>query len=405
MQRAQRSPAWTARLVSGLCCLCLLSQSSCWIGQLPLHRALTVARRAAPAEPRSGIDWDNLGFGLTTKDTKVAIATCEKGSAWKGFRTQPYGPLPLEPAATILNYGQGIFEGMKAYRTTKGRIVLFRPEMNAQRIAAGAERFLMPPVPGELFLEMCGAVVRENADWVPPAGKGELYLRPLLFGSGGALGVGASPEYTCVIFAAPVGKYFSGAGARLKLESEHQRAAPLGVGDVKAAGNYAPCFAAQKAAKEAGYSDVLYLDVSGQKIEEAAASNFFCLGKDKVLRTPSLGTILPGVTRDTVIKLAESVAAKGHPELAGVQVGDVSPSVIFEAKEAFVCGTGAGISPVAHVGGSQGSVDLDSPGPVTRQLKDSLKALQQETAPDEWGWLWDPLSGQEAPSSRVAKLK
>eukprot|EP00913_Durusdinium_trenchii_P004772 g4432.t1 len=178
---------------------------------------------------------------------------------------------PAHTHATVLNYGQGIFEGLKAFRTSKGRTVLFRPEKNAQRMASGAERFLMPPVPKELFLEMCYEAVRANADWVPPEGKGSLYLRPLLMGSGAALGVGPSPEFTFVIYVAPVGRtrhretgrwtrhgprstrrYFSGGGARLRVETSHHRAADLGVGYVKAAGNYAPCFQPQKDAKEKG---------------------------------------------------------------------------------------------------------------------------------------------------------
>lgn len=322
----------------------------------------------------------------------MAVAVGTKDGGWAGFRMEDYGPLSLEPAATILNYGQGIFEGLKAYRTTTGRIVLFRPEMNAQRMAAGARRFLMPPVPEALFLEMCAAVVRDNADWVPPSGSGELYLRPLLFGSGAALGVGPSSDYTLAIFAAPVGRYFKGGGARLRIEEDHQRAAPRGVGDVKAAGNYAPCFGAQKQAKEAGFSDVLYLDVGGERIEEAAASNFFCIGQDGILRTPSLGTILPGVTRDSVIQLAQQLGSSGSSAVRGVEVGPVSIDTVMTAAEAFVTGTGAGVTPVAHISTQSRSVDLKSPGSVTAALQDALRDIQQERVPDVHGWLWDPFA-------------
>eukprot|EP00434_Breviolum_minutum_P009493 symbB.v1.2.008358.t2/scaffold524.1/size192337/7 len=210
------------------------------------------AAHAAPPPPRSTVEWDNLGFGLTTKDTNMVVATCPRDGEWNSFKTEPYGALRLEPSATVLNYGQGIFEGLKAFRTSKGRIVLFRPDKNAQRMASGAERFLMPPVPKELFLEMCYEAVRKNADWVPPEGKGALYLRPLLMGSGAGLGVGPSPEFTFVIYVAPVGSYFAGGGARLRVETSHHRAADMGVGYVKAAGNYAPCFLPQKDAKEKG---------------------------------------------------------------------------------------------------------------------------------------------------------
>ncbi|CAE8630944.1 unnamed protein product [Polarella glacialis] len=339
----------------------------------------------------------------------MVVAKCQKDGEWADFQVQPYGPMEMEPAATVLNYGQALFEGMKAHRTSKGRIVLFRPEMNARRMARGAERFLMPPIPEKLFLEMCGAAVRANADWVPPEGKGELYLRPLLIGSGGALGVGASPEYTFVIYAAPVGRYFSGAGARLLVEGSHNRAAPLGTGDVKAAGNYAPCFAPQKAAKDAGYSDILYLDASGEHIEEAAASNFFCVDKDGVLRTPDLGTILPGVTRDSTLHLARLMAAAGEAGLKGVKEGSVSVEDVLASSEAFVTGTGAGVTPVAHVAVSRKgfglqdilrashqdtklSADFLTPGPVVSGLQEALRAVQRELRPDTDGWLWDAFS-------------
>merc|ERR1719253_2168503 len=279
----------------------------------------------------------------------MAVARVQRDGSWDTFQLEPYGPLQLEPATTALNYGQSIFEGMKAFRTEAGRIVLFRPEMNARRIAEGAERFMMPPVPDELFVKAAAAVVRANADWVPPVGMGELYLRPVLFGSGAALGVGPSPEYTLVIYAAPVGKYFKANGARMKVETEHHRAAPLGCGDVKAAGNYAPCFASQAAARAAGFSDIVYLDAAGKYVEEAAASNLFCLGGDGVLRTPSLGTILGGITRLSVLQLARELMASGESGLKGVEETSVTLDDIRGAKEAFVTGTGAGVTPIEHI--------------------------------------------------------
>eukprot|EP00931_Biecheleriopsis_adriatica_P087450 TRINITY_DN61915_c0_g1_i1.p1 TRINITY_DN61915_c0_g1~~TRINITY_DN61915_c0_g1_i1.p1 ORF type:complete len:403 (-),score=85.67 TRINITY_DN61915_c0_g1_i1:7-1215(-) len=351
-------------------------------------RRLHTSRYAAAPEPRDGVDWDNLGFGLTTKDTQMVIATCQRGGEWDSFEVKPYGAMQLEPSATILNYGQGIFEGMKAYRTSKGRIVLFRPEMNAKRMEQGARRFLMPPVPQKLFLEMCAAAARANADWVPPAGKGELYMRPLLMGSGASLGVGPSPEFSFVIYAAPVGRYFSGSGARLLVETGHSRASELGVGHVKAAGNYAPCFAPQAAAKESGFSDVLYLDASGKYIEEAAASNFFCV-RDGVLHTPSLGTILPGVTRDSTIQLARRLAESGDADIQSVEEASISVEDVLGASEAFVTGTGAGVTPVAHVEGAAGTVDMPTPGPVTKKLQESLRNLQLELEHDGDDWLWD----------------
>lgn len=341
-------------------------------------------------EPRAGVDWDNLGFGLTTKETQMLVAKCPGDGAWSDYTLVPYGPLPIEPAATALNYGQSIFEGMKAHRTAKGRIVVFRPEMNAYRLEDGAKRFVIQPIPGKLFLEMVAAVVRANADWVPPAGKGDLYLRPLLFGSGGALGVAPSPEFTMVIYVAPVGKYFA-SGARLKVESGHQRAAPRGVGSTKAAGNYAPCFEAQAAVKAKGFSDVIYLDaVAGANLEEAASSNLFVLGKDGILRTPKLGTILPGVTRNSILQLASHLAnLKAHEGLKGVEETGVTVEMALDATEVVLTGTGAGLSPVAHLADDSRSVDLQLPGPVTTFLQEQLLAIRLEAAPDLFGWLWD----------------
>lgn len=345
--------------------------------------------------PREGVNWEGLGFGLTTKDTHIVIAKSQPGGTWQEPQVKPYGPLPLEPSATILNYGQGIFEGMKAYRTHKGRIVLFRPEMNAKRFADGAERFLMPPVPEDLFLKMCGAAVRANADWVPPVSKGELYMRPLLFGSGGGLGVGPSSEYTFVIFVAPVEKPGS---ASLRLEAQHQRAAPLGVGGVKAAGNYAPCFAAQREANQAGFSDVVYLDVTGKFVEEAASSNLFCLGRDGILRTPELGTILPGITRESIIQLAQDSisSSDGPPSLKGVSVEPLHATALLDAAEIFVTGTGAGVRPISRIDGGNsaavGSTDLPCPGPVTEYLATQLQQVTTEAAEDTRGWLWDVFS-------------
>jgi len=358
----------------------------------------------APPAPRLGVDWDNLGFGLTTKDTQMVVATCPLGGQWSTFEARPYGPLSIEPACTALNYGQSIFEGMKAFRTVQDRVVLFRPEMNAQRLTAGAERFMMPPLSGEFFMEMCAAAVRANADWIPPAGKGEMYLRPLLFGSGAALGVSPSPEYTCVIYVAPVGRYFKGKAARLQVSSGHNRAAPLGVGGAKAAGNYAPCFRAQAASRANGFSDVLYLDCGGKHIEEAAASNFFMVDKAGVLRTPLLGTILPGITRDSVLHLARHLVAEGGSGLTGVEVGHLTLDSLKEASEAFVTGTAAGVTPVEQVSGGDGEAfDLPAPGPIAALLEAHLRGIQLEQKEDLFGWLWDPYNEAEASAHRLAR--
>eukprot|EP00933_Yihiella_yeosuensis_P008601 TRINITY_DN114138_c0_g1_i1.p1 TRINITY_DN114138_c0_g1~~TRINITY_DN114138_c0_g1_i1.p1 ORF type:complete len:402 (+),score=55.67 TRINITY_DN114138_c0_g1_i1:96-1301(+) len=342
-------------------------------------------------QPRTGIEWNKLSFSLATRETRMILANCEYGKMWSPCRSEPYGPLSLEPSATILNYGQGIFEGIKAYRTSKGRIVLFRPQKNALRAADGARRLLMPPVPMQLFIEACSMAVRENADLVPPCGEGALYLRPLVFGSGADLGVKPSSEYTFLIYVSPVGNYFGPGtkGARMQLCKESQRAAPSGQGHIKAVGNYAQCFSAQKNAKADGFSDVIYLDVSGEFIDEAAASNTFFVDSNRVIHTPQLGSILPGVTRDSIIQLARRLKS----EDIQLQVGKVHSDVVFNAQEAFLTGTGAGITPVEHIGSEDESVTFDQvPGPVTQLLAQALQDIQLERVEDKMSWLHDPFA-------------
>ena len=199
------------------------------------------------------------------------IAHCDLATqTWTTSGLQPYGPLQISPSAQALNYGQAVFEGMKAQRSAKGRIVLFRPDCNAERMAAGAARLSMIAAPEELFLEGVHATVRANADWVPPAGKGSFYLRPLLFGDGPILGLGPAPTYTLVIFGAAVGAYFKTGQLTpidLIVETRFHRAAPGGMGGTKCAGNYSPVLVTQLAAKKEGYSDVVSGSVGARRMQ------------------------------------------------------------------------------------------------------------------------------------------
>lgn len=174
----------------------------------------------------------------------------------------------------------------------------------------------------------------------------------------------------------------------MQLCTEHHRAAPLGVGGVKTIGNYAQCFSAQRDARADGFSDVIYVDVSGNYIEEAAAANFFCVDADRTLHTPQLGQILPGVTRDTVMQLAGRFRSEG----VHLQVGKVTLETALAAREAFLCGTGAGLTPIGHLSAGDAAVDFDVPGPVTSLLQKALDDIQQERAEDEHGWLYDPYA-------------
>ena len=329
-------------------------------------------------------DWDSLTFSLTPTET-MYITETEGDEPWMPGRLQPYGNIPMSPAAGVLNYGQGLFEGMKAFRTSKGRVVFFRPEENARRMQRGADRLKMPPVPESVFVDAAEQVVAANINWVPPTGKGAMYVRPLLMGSGPILGVAPAPSYTLLIYATPVGPYFKGGvnAIDLLISERHHRAAPGGSGGVKAIGNYAPGMKPSKEAKADGYAEVIYLDAETHTcIEEVGAANFFCV-KDGVIYTPELtGTILPGITRDSIIQLARHFGYSVHETR-------VSAEFAMTSDEAFCCGTAAVISPIGSIThGDEKRVYGDGlPGKVTNQLYDALTGIQNETEEDVFGWL------------------
>ena len=207
------------------------------------------------------IDWDSLTFSLTPTDT-MYITNAEMGEPWMPGELIPYGDMKISPAAGVLNYGQGLFEGMKAYRTSKDRVVFFRPEENARRMQRGADRLKMPPVPESIFVDAVEQCVKANLRWLPPMGKGAMYVRPLLMGSGPILGVAPAPSYRFLVYVTPVGPYFKGGvkAIDLLISDVHHRAAPGGSGGVKAIGNYAPGMMPSRDAKEQGFAEIIYLD-------------------------------------------------------------------------------------------------------------------------------------------------
>jgi len=319
------------------------------------------ASHHAPPDP--SLPWDTFGFGLNDVRTeymwldKVRLATSDDDTAASNgvlFSQScrdclvPLAPLSLHPAATVLNYGQSLFEGLKAFRRADGTIALFRPEKNARRMSDGARRLLLPPVDEAAFVAAADAVVRSNAKFVPPMGKGALYLRPLLFGSGEGLGVKPSAESTFCIYCSPVGNYFKGGLKAISLQAVegYSRAAPGGSGGIKAGGNYAPPFRVQKEVRSRGYDEALFLDARhGEAIEEAGASNFFAVFPNNTIVTPPLntGTILPGVTRASIIELARRECQ------CEVYERRITIDDLEDACEAFCCGTGASITPVGRV--------------------------------------------------------
>ncbi|KAH1124230.1 hypothetical protein GLYMA_06G050100v4 [Glycine max] len=275
---------------------CFASQSS----PLPSHNP------SYRDDEYADVDWDSLGFGLMPTDYMYITKCCEGQNFGQGQLSR-YGNIELSPSAGVLNYGQGLFEGTKAYRKENGGLLLFRPEENAIRMKTGAQRMCMASPSIDHFVDALKQTVLANKRWVPPPGKGSLYLRPLLLGTGPVLGLAPAPEYTFLIFASPVRNYFKEGSAPLNLyvEENFDRASSRGTGNVKTISNYAPVLMAQIQAKKRGFSDVLYLDSDTKKnLEEVSSCNIF-IAKGKCISTPATnGTILSGITRKSVIEIA-----------------------------------------------------------------------------------------------------
>jgi len=331
-------------------------------------------------------NWDDIGFGVT-KTSKMFVATCDLNGEWTQGELTDWKNLELDPSSQVLNYGQSIFEGMKASHSAKDRVVLFRPTENAARLEEGALRMSMPPVPRDLFVKAVKSVVAANFPWVPPHGKGSLYLRPLLMGTGPILGLGPAPSYTFLIYTSPVGSYFKGGQLvpiDLLVETRFHRAAPGGMGGTKAAGNYSPVLVTQLAAKKEGFADVLYLDaVENKYIEEVSSCNMFVV-KGKNIATPPLGgTILPGITRKSVIQIARDA---GYT----VEERPVSVDELCEADEVFCTGTAVVVSPVGSVTYKGTKYQFGEPGvvgPIGQQMYTKLTDLQFERSDDPYGWV------------------
>ena len=340
---------------------------------------------ATEIEEKIDINWDELTFSVTPTKS-MYYTTCREGEEWKPGNLIPYGDISLSPAACVINYGQGLFEGMKAYRTAKGNIGMLRPFENARRIQAGCRRLCMPELPEDLFWDAIRQVVKDNEMYIPPMGKGALYLRPLLFGSGPVLGVKPAPEYTFLIYVSPVGPYFKGAmsGIHLKVVEDYHRAPQYGTGGVKAIGNYAGGMYPARLVKSEDFKEVVYLDAREEKyIEEVGAANFFLI-KGNVLASPELdGSILPGIVRKSILEMA------GTEFGYTVEERKVHVEEIFEGEEAFCSGTAAVITPIismtyrdrqmVYCGGQVGS--------KTMELYDGLTQLLWEQREDPYGWL------------------
>ena len=332
------------------------------------------------------IDWDNLTFSLSPTRS-MYIAEQRDNKAWERGKLVPFGNVSVSPAAGVLNYGQGIFEGLKAFRTSRDRSVLFRPENNAARAIESAKRLCIPPVPQEMFMEAILEVVRDNADYIPPMGKGSLYIRPVIWGTGAVLGVKPAQSYTFLVFVSPVGHYFKNSekSLHLKITNKFHRAAPRGTGGFKAIGNYAASLLPQKLAKKAGFDEVIYLNAANENfVEEVGSANLFIL-KNQTLVTPALtGSILPGVTRDSVVQIAKKILK------LEVQEREVSVDEVLDADEVFCSGTAVTVTSIGEITTDETSriISGGEIGPFTKRISEILSGIRNETVEDQFEWLF-----------------
>ena len=331
------------------------------------------------------LDWKNLGFSYIKTDYRYI--SYYKDGEWDNGALVEDNVLHISEASTAIHYGQQAFEGLKAYRCKDGSINLFRPDQNAARFARSCTRLLMPEFPQERFVEAIKEVVRANAHWIPPYGTGgSLYIRPLMIGVGDTIGVSPAPEYIFTVFVMPVGAYFKGGLTPTSfVVSEYDRAAPVGTGAAKVGGNYAASLLPGKEAKKRQFSDCIYLDpLTHTKIEEVGAANFFGITKDNQFITPYSPSILPSITKYSLLWLAERRLGMV------VKEADVYIDRLDEFTEAGACGTAAVISPIAgiqngddfHVFYSETEV-----GPVTRRLYDELVGIQYGDVEAPEGWI------------------
>jgi branched-chain amino acid aminotransferase len=329
------------------------------------------------------VDWDNLGFGLIPADY-MYMTKCSKEGNFEQGKLSRYGNIELSPSAGVLNYGQGLYEGTKAVRKKDGCVLLFRPDQNAIRMKGGADRLCMPCPSVDQFVEAVKQIASANKHWVPPPGKGSLYIRPLLMGNGPVLGLAPAPEYTFLIYASPVGNYFKEGSAPLNLyiEEEFVRASPGGAGGVKSITNYSPVLKAMSRAKSRGFSDVLYLDsVNKRNLEEVSSCNIFVV-KGKVISTPaSNGTILQGVTRKSVLEIASD-----H----GYQVEEriIPVDELIDADEVFCTGTAVGIASVGSITYQNRRMEYKTGSSTVREeLYSILVGIQTGDIEDTKGWV------------------
>lgn len=333
------------------------------------------------------IDWGNLKFGYTKTDFRYI--SIWKDGKWDDGKLVEDNNLTISEASTALHYGQQCFEGLKAYRRKDGKIQLFRLDENSKRLNTSCRRLIMPEIPLEKFKDACFQVVKANEAYVPPYGTGAtLYLRPFVIGIGNNLGVRPASEYIFCVFCSPVGPYFKSGLAPVNfIVSDYDRAAPYGTGGVKVGGNYSASLLPHELAVKQGFADCIYLDpATHTKIEEVGAANFFGITKDNKFITPKSPSILPSITKYSLLHIA-----KEYFHMEAIE-RDVFIDNLDEFAEAGACGTAAVITPIGgiyyknnlHVFYSENEV-----GPVTRKLYDTLCSMQSGDAEAPKGWIFE----------------
>lgn len=342
--------------------------------------------------PKAKPDPDTLKFGKTFTDHMFVMDySIEKD--WHNGRIIPYGPLMLDPAAACLHYSQQMFEGLKAYKADDGRILLFRPDMNAKRTNKTNERMCIPQLDEDLFVEAIKAIVDVERDWIPNKPGTSLYIRPFIFADDPFLGVHAASHYKFVIILSPVGPYYATAtggltATKIFVEQEYVRAVPGGTGFAKVGGNYAGSLKAQTKANAMGCEQVLWLDaIERQYVEEIGTSNAFFVIGDEVITAPLAGTILPGVTRDSVIALLKKWGMKVSERR--LKIDDVFKAAADGTlKEVFATGTAAVISPVGKFvyNENEFAIGDGKVGALSNKLYDTLYGIQSGKQPDDMGW-------------------
>jgi branched-chain amino acid aminotransferase len=329
------------------------------------------------------------GFGKAFTDHMVSVRWTST-SGWHDARVRPYGPLEIDPATQILHYGQSIFEGFKAYVQPDGSIATFRPEANGERFRRSAARLALPQLPVEDFVAASDALIRQDAEWVPTQGEDSLYVRPFMVATEVGLGVRPANDVTFMVIASPAGSYFASGSQQVAiwLSEDYTRAAPGGTGAAKCGGNYAASLVAQQEAIDNGCEQVLFLDaVERRWVEELGGMNLWFVLDNGTVVTPELtGTILEGVTRDTMTTLA---AEFGHEvEERRVDIDEWRKGVDGgHITEVFACGTAAVITSVGALRWHGGEVTLPTQTPVASALRTALVDLQHGRAPDPHNWL------------------